>query len=110
MGGSPQTGRAFVPQDKTTERGGGFVGQPLKEKTKQTREEDVHLLHVGIPKHLVRKVGQPATFVRKPREGKFWKLFTNSFVYQGPPLRLRARHTGINQTWLLPARNCYSSS
>lgn len=48
-----------MPQGKTTEREGGFVGQPLKEKTKQMREEDVHLLHVGIPKHLVRKVGQP---------------------------------------------------
>lgn len=45
---------------KTTERKGGFVDQPLKEKTKQKREEDVHVLHVGIPVHLVRKVGQPS--------------------------------------------------
>ena len=32
MAGSPQTGRASAPQGKTTERKGGFVGQPLKER------------------------------------------------------------------------------
>lgn len=59
MGGSPHTGRASAPRGKTIERKGGFVGLPLKEQTNQTREEDVHVLHVGTPKHLVRKVGQP---------------------------------------------------
>lgn len=58
MGGSPQRGRDSVPQGKTTERKGGSVGRPLKEQTKQNRKEDVRVLHVGIPKHLVRKVGQ----------------------------------------------------
>lgn len=58
MGGSPQRGRASAPRGKTTERKGGFVGQPLKEQTKEKREGHVHVLNVGIPKHLVRKVGQ----------------------------------------------------
>lgn len=58
MGGSPQSWRASTPWGKTTERKRGFVGQPLKEQTKENREEDVRVLHEGIPKHLVRKVGQ----------------------------------------------------
>lgn len=109
MGGSPQTGRAFVPQGKTAEREGGFVSQPLKEKNKADERRECPLASCGHPKAFCQK-SRSATFVQKPREGTFWKLFTNSFVYQGPPLRLRARHTGMNQTWLLPARNCYSSS
>lgn len=59
MGGSPHTGRVSAPWGKTIERKGGFVGLPLKEQTNQNREEDVHVLNVGTPKHLVRKVGQP---------------------------------------------------
>lgn len=59
MGGSPHRGRASAPRGKTIERKGGFVGLPLKEQTNQNREEDVHVLNVGTPKHLVRKVGQP---------------------------------------------------
>lgn len=58
MGGSPQTGRASAPQGRTTERKGGFVGQPLKEKTKQNRAEGVRVFNVGVAKHLIRKVGQ----------------------------------------------------
>lgn len=47
---------------------------------------------------------------REPREGRFWKLFPNPFVCWGLPLGLRARHTEMSQTWVLPTGNCYSSS
>lgn len=42
-----------------SERKGSFVGQPRKYQTKENREEDIHVLSVGTPEHLARKVGQP---------------------------------------------------
>lgn len=64
---------------KTTERKGGFVGQPPKEETKQKREEDGHVLHVGTQVHLVSR---SAVLVCKSREGRFWKLVPSLFVYK----------------------------
>lgn len=58
-----------------SERKGGFVGQPRKNQTKENREEDIHVLSAGTPKHLVRKVGQPPQPSSRPRaDSESWPL------------------------------------
>lgn len=70
MGGSPQTGRALYHRAKTTEREGGFVGQPLKEKNKADEGRGCPFASCGHPKAFGQK-SRSATFLQKPREGTF---------------------------------------
>lgn len=66
---------------KTTERKGGFVGQPLKEKNKTEEGGGRSCASRGHPSAFGQK-SRSAALVCKSREGRFWKLVPSLFVYK----------------------------